>query len=116
MGLNQQCDDGGAKSTSVFFSFFFFFYDRGPAGVCKGGGNIADKTDQIIRGVPIVFYGEMHKPTCGVCKGQIYFNKTSELQPQFHFDEFPPAGVSQAVGGRAEKRERGVGRWGLRGR
>lgn len=39
-------------------------------------------------------------PTRIVCEGQIYFNKTSELQPQFHFDEFPPAGVSQAVGGR----------------
>ena len=48
-------------------------------------------------------------PTHSVCKGQIYFNKTSELQPQFHFDEFPPAGVSQAVGGRAERREREVG-------
>lgn len=28
----------------------------------------------------------------------MYFNKTTELQPQFHFDEFPPEGVSQAVG------------------
>lgn len=107
-----------------FFLSFSFLCDRGPAGVRKGAvgrwvggrGGIADKTDQIIRGVPIVFSGETHKPTCGVCKGQIYFNKTSELQPQFHFDEFPPAGVSQAVGGRAEKRERGAGRWGLRGR
>lgn len=78
--------------------------------------NIADKTDQIIQGVPFVFYGETHKPTCTVCKGQIYFNKTSELQPQFHFDEFPPAGVSQAEGGRVEKREREVGWWGLGGR
>lgn len=51
-------------------------------------------------------------PTQSVCKGQIYFNKTSELQPQFHFDEFPPAGVSQAVGGRAERRESGRGKWG----
>ena len=42
-------------------------------------------------------------------RGQIYFNKTSELQPQFHFDEYPPAGVSQAVGGRAEEQEREVG-------
>lgn len=45
-------------------------------------------------------------------KGQIYFNKTSELQPQFHFDEFPPAGVSQAMGGRAERRESERRKWG----
>lgn len=51
-------------------------------------------------------------PAHNVCKGQIYFNKTSELQPQFHFDEFPPAGVSQAVGGRAERQESGTGMWG----
>lgn len=44
-----------------------------------------------------------------ICEGQIYFNKTTELQPQFHFDEFPPAGVSQAEGGRAERREREAG-------
>lgn len=47
-----------------------------------------------------------------VCKGQIYFNKTTELQPQFHFDEFPPAGVSQAVGGRVERQESGRETWG----
>ena len=46
-------------------------------------------------------------------EGQIYFNKTTELQPQFHFDEFPPAGVSQAEGGRPERQERESGRWGL---
>ena len=51
--------------------------------------------------VPFVFCGETHSS----CEGQIYFNKTSELQPQFHFDEFPPAGVSQAMGGRAERQE-----------
>lgn len=51
-------------------------------------------------------------PAHSICKGQIYFNKTSELQPQFHFDEFPPAGVSQAVGGRAERRESRRGEWG----
>lgn len=71
---------------------------------------MADKTGQIIQGVPFVFCGGTHKPAHAVCKGQIYFNKTSELQPQFHFDEFPPAGVSQAAGGRAEKS--GRGKWG----
>lgn len=81
----------------VVVAFFFCFNDL--LAYAKWG-NIADKTDQIIWGVPIVFYGEAPKPKCSVCEGQIYFNKTSELQPQFHFDEFPPAGVSQAVGGR----------------
>lgn len=113
MALNQQCGDGGAKSTSDFFLIFFMTV---ALLVYANGENVADKTDQIIRGVPIVFHGDTHKPTCSVCKGQIYFNKTSELQPQFHFDEFPPAGVSQAVGGKAEERQRGVGWWGLRGR
>lgn len=101
MGLSQRSDDGGAKSTSVFF--LFLFWTEALLAYAKGR-NIADKTDQIIQGVPIVFYGEAPKPKCGVCEGQIYFNKTSELQPQFHFDEFPPAGVSQAVGGRAGER------------
>lgn len=40
----------------------------------------------------------------------MYFNKTSELQPQFHFDEFPPEGESQAVEGR-EGRKGGHGGW-----
>ncbi len=53
-----------------------------------------------------------HTQTHSLCKGQIYFNKTTELQPQFHFDEFPPAGVSQAVGGRLGRQESGRGEWG----
>lgn len=82
--------------------------------LCKPTQNVKNITkkkisDQIIHGAPFVFCGT----TRIVCEGQIYFNKTSELQPQFHFDEFPPAGVSQAVGGRVERREkkRGDGGW-----
>lgn len=83
--------------------------------MCKQTQNVKNIThkkkisDQIIHGAPFVFCGT----TRIVCEGQIYFNKTSELQPQFHFDEFPPAGVSQAVGGRVERREkkRGDGGW-----
>lgn len=88
----------------------FVFYIRSHTHI-RQQINIADNTDQNYSGVSLLSSAGKHTntPAHNVCKGQIYFNKTSELQPQFHFDEFPPAGVSQAVGGRVLRREREVG-------